>query len=229
MCGRLTIMLPPEELALQLGLDPEALRGLAPRANAAPSQLLPVLRLNTDTRQPEVVPLRWGLVPTWAKSGSGVAVGVVNARAETVAQKPSFREAGDRRRCLVPADGFLEWEQIAGKKQPHWFRLNGGVPFGFAALWEPPAPAAKHPGGTVAILTVEATADVSDYHDRMPAMLRPERFADWLTALDWPSALAVLTPWPEGSVTHHPVSTELNSPSADRPEMLRPVVASLFD
>lgn len=229
MCGRLTIMLPPEELALQLDLDPEALRGLVPRANAAPSQRLPVLRLNAETRQPEVVALRWGLIPTWAKAGTGAAVGVVNARAETVAEKPSFREAGDRRRCLVPADGFLEWEQIAGKKQPHWFRLNGGMPFAFAALWEPPAPTAKYPEGTFAILTVEATADVSDYHDRMPAMLRPERFADWLSAPNWDAARALLTPWPVGSVTHFPVSMELNSPSADRPELLRPVVASLFD
>lgn len=228
MCGRLTITLPPEELALQLGFDPDALKGLTPRYNAAPSQLLPVLRLSAD-RQPEVVALRWGLIPTWAKAGTGAAVGVVNARAETVADKPSFREAGDRRRCLIPADGFLEWEQIAGKKQPHWFRLRGGEPFAFAALWEPPAPAAKHPDGTVTILTVEATADLRDYHDRMPAMLRPDRFADWLSAPDWESARAVLTPWPEGSVTHHPVSAALNSPSADRSDLLRPVVASLFD
>ena len=143
MCGRLTITLPPEELALQLGLDPDALVGLTPRHNAAPTQLLPVLRLNLGGAR-EVVAMRWGLIPTWAKAGTGAAVGVVNARAETVADKPSFREAGDRRRCLIPADGFLEWETVAGKKQPHWFRLRGGVPFAFAALWEPHAPAARH-------------------------------------------------------------------------------------
>ena len=228
MCGRLTITLPPEELALQLGFDPDALKGLTPRYNAAPSQLLPVLRLSPE-RKPEVVALRWGLIPTWAKAGTGSAVGVVNARKETVADKPSFREAGNHRRCLIPADGFLEWEQIAGTKQPHWFRLKDGLSFAFAALWEPHASAAKHPEGTVTILTVEATADLSDYHDRMPAMLRPERFADWLTAPDWESARDMLTPWPTGSVVHHPVSAELNSPSAERPDLLRPVVASLFD
>ena len=229
MCGRLTITLPPDELALQLGLDPEALVGLTPRYNAAPGQLLPVLRLNLGTGEPEVVALRWGLIPTWAKAGTGAAAGVVNARTETVADKPTFREAGDRRRCLVPADGFLEWEQVAGKKHPHWFRLLGGMLFAFAALWEPPAPAAKHPEGTVAILTVDATADVSDYHDRMPAMLRPDQFRAWLNAPDWPTAWAILRPWPVGSVTHFPVSPELNSPKPDRAELLRPVAASLFD
>lgn len=228
MCGRLTVTLPPEELALQLGLDPEALTGLVPRYNAAPSQLLPVLRLNLGG-EPEVIAMRWGLIPTWATAGTGAAVGVINARAETVAEKPSFRDAGDRRRCLIPADGFLEWETIAGKKHPHWFRLHGGRPFAFAGLWEPPAPAAKHPEPTFAILTVEATADMSESHDRMPAMLLPERFRDWLSASDWDAARAVLAPWPAGAVTHFPVSPELNAPLADRPELLRSVRASLFD
>jgi putative SOS response-associated peptidase YedK len=228
VCGRLTITLPPDELALQLGLDPDALIGLTPRYNAAPSQLLPVLRLNLDGGR-EVVAMRWGLIPTWAKAGTGAAVGVINARAETVAEKPSFREAGDRRRCLIPADGFLEWETVAGKKHPHWFRLNGGRAFGFAGLWEPPAPAARHPEPTVTILTVEATADLDDYHDRMPAMLRPERFHAWLSAPDWDAARAVLEPWPAGSVTHFPVSPALNAAGVERAELLRPVVASLFD
>lgn len=229
MCGRLTITLPPEELALQLGLDPDALVGLTPRYNAAPGQLLPALRLNLNTGEPETVALRWGLVPTWATAGTGAAAGVINARAETVADKPSFREAGDRRRCLVPADGFLEWEQVAGKKHPHWFRLRNGVPFAFAALWEPPAPSAKHPEGTVALLTVEATDDVSDFHDRMPAMLLPDQFRAWLTAPDWDAARAVLTPWPTGSVTHFPVNPRLNAAGPDRPDLLRQVPASLFD
>jgi putative SOS response-associated peptidase YedK len=228
MCGRLTITLPPDELALQLGLDPDALLGLTPRYNAAPTQLLPVLRLNLGGR-PETAALRWGLVPTWAAAGSGAAVGVINARVETVAEKPSFRDAAALRRCLVPADGFLEWEQVAGKKHPRWFQLNGGQPFAFAALWEPPAAAARHLEGTVTILTLPATADVADFHDRMPAMLRPEQFDGWLRAAGWEAARAALPTWPAGSVTSVPVSPELNAAGVDRPELLRRVPASLFD
>ena len=218
MCGRFTITSSREVLASQLGLDAAEFAELVPRYNAAPSQRIPAVRARADGKL-EVVGMKWGLVPAWSPSASGL----VNARAETAAEKPSFREAVRLRRCLVPADGFIEWETAAGKKQPHWFRLAGGEPFAFAAIWEPgvgPEPE------TVAILTVEAGDDIRDFHDRMPAILHADQFSAWL---DGSRYARDLKPLGAGEIVHHPVSTKLNSPASESPDLLRPVLISLFD
>jgi putative SOS response-associated peptidase YedK len=218
MCGRFTITSGREVIASQLGLDAEEFAELVPRYTAAPSQRIPAVRLRADGKR-EVIGMKWGLVPAWAPT----AVGLANARAETAAEKPSFRDAVRLRRCLVPADGFIEWETAVGKKRPHWFRLAGGEPFCFAAIWEPGI--GSHPE-TVAILTVEASDDLRPFHDRMPAILHPGQFSAWL---DGTLGAGELKPLAAGEIAHYPVSPKLNSPKLESPDLLRPVLSSLFD
>ena len=242
MCARFTSTVPRDELEELFGLIPFA--GYVPRYNVAPSQPVPVVRSAPGGR--EAVALRWGLVPGWARPGSAAAAGFVNARAETLADRPAFRDAFRLRRCLVPGDGFLEWDTIAGRKQPYWFRRADGRPFAFAGLWEGPNPHLDPPAagglaasagpaagalavGTFTILTTPANDVVHPFHDRMPAVLTPDRFAAWLDpAATESELLALLTPLPAAELTAVAVSPAVNAPRNDRPDVLRPVVASLF-
>jgi putative SOS response-associated peptidase YedK len=228
MCARFTNGHTPAEIEELFGIT--ALPEYRPRFNVAPSQEVPVLRLNAEQSR-EFVRQRWGLIPKWAKADNMMSMaGLVNAKSETVFEKPSFREAISKRRCLIAADGFIEWETLGGQKQPHWFRLAGQKRFAFAGVWEPPCPAGKYPTEeTFAILTVAANPDVSPFHDRMPAMLLPEQFASWLepkTSLD--DIEAMLKPLAEGSIVSHPISRQINKPALDRRELLEPVVVGLF-
>ncbi|MEW6613751.1 MAG: SOS response-associated peptidase, partial [Pseudomonadota bacterium] len=131
MCGRYTLSSRPE--ALQLLFELEALPPLAPRYNIAPTQAVPVVRQHGAGR--EMTLMRWGLIPSWAKD-PGIGARLINARAEGAADKPAFRAAFRRRRCLIPADGFYEWRNQNGRKQPFYFRREDGTPFAFAGLWE---------------------------------------------------------------------------------------------
>jgi putative SOS response-associated peptidase YedK len=172
MCGRYTLYTPtPEALADQFGLA--AVPPLAPRFNIAPTQAVPAVRACTDRPSRELVLLRWGLVPSWADD---VSIGnrLLNARAETVASKPSFRTAFRRRRCLLPADGFYEWKAAGKKKQPYHFHLQDGQVFAFAGLWEE----WQRDGEAIfscTILTTSANDLLVRYHDRMPVIL-PRRW-----------------------------------------------------
>ena len=228
MCARFTYQHNKREVAEFFGLMnvPDA----PARYNIAPSQDVAVVRPTVGGGEREWVMLRWGLVPAWAKPDTPqAAAGLVNAKAETAADKPAFREAFRRRRCLVPADGFYEWETVAGKRQPNWYHPADGAAFAFAGLWEPPAPGSKSPAETVAILTTTANADVRPVHDRMPVILFPDQFARWLDPDTPDHALGeLLRPLPDGRLASYPVSTAVNKPSADGPELLRPVRAGLF-
>jgi putative SOS response-associated peptidase YedK len=133
MCGRFTLRTPPHLLAKQFQLDDVA--DLAPRYNIAPTQDVAVVRLNPSTEKRELSMLRWGLIPFWAEDPK-IGYSTINARAETVATKPSFREAFKKRRCLVVADGFYEWQKTDGQKQPYLIHLKDNSPFAFAGLWE---------------------------------------------------------------------------------------------
>ena len=145
------------------------------RYNIAPSQAIPVVRVANGKR--ELADLRWGLIPHWAETPK--AGGFVNARAETVTEKPAFRDPFRRRRCLVPADGFYEWKHIGKKKHPFFFRKAGGGLLAYAGVWDtwngPDGPVE-----TVAVLTVPANDLVKPLHDRMPAIIPEDRFAEWL-------------------------------------------------
>ena len=223
MCGRYTITSNVEQLAVRFGAEPAAAEGvttegaLEPHFNAAPTQTLPVI-LNQEPGQIQL--LRWGLVPRWAKDTSGAAK-MINVRAETVEEKPTFRDALRRRRCLVLADSFYEWQQTPAGKVPMRIMLASGQPFAFAGIWE----LWRDPNGALlrsfAIITTTPNELVAPIHNRMPAILRPEDERRWLDedseATPWRD---VLGPFPADQMTAYPVSRLVNSPANDTPAVI---------
>lgn len=217
MCGRYTLSVPLSNLVDSFDVDPPDF-DYPPRFNIAPTQAAPVIAQDQDGRRMGL--LRWGLVPSWAKDPA-VGSRMINARSETVAEKPAFRAAFRRRRCVVPADGFFEWKQIEGGgkgkpvKAPHWIHRPEAEPFVMAGLWEkwnPPDGAALY---TFTILTTEAIPEIREIHARMPVIL-PEAAVDlWLDPQADPTALPdLLQPYP-GGLEFHRVSTTVNSPQND--------------
>jgi putative SOS response-associated peptidase YedK len=195
---------------------------VAPRFNIAPSQPVAVVRLGEHGR--ELVPLRWGLIPSWAKDAKFAPI---NARSETAADKPTFRHAMRKRRCLIPSDGFYEWMRQGKAKQPFCFRLLDDKPFAFAGLWdcwEGPSGPVK----TVCILTTEANELVRPAHDRMPVMLERSYFDQWLDPAEQnAAALAwMLRPYRAEAMRAYPVSPVVNSPKNDDTRCLEPAAAN---
>jgi putative SOS response-associated peptidase YedK len=194
---------------------------LAPRYNIAPTQ--PVLAVRTvPAGERELVTLRWGLVPAWADDPS-IGNRLINARAETVADKPAFRAAFRARRCLVLADGFFEWQKVGGRKQPYYFRLREGSPFAFAGLWERWGKGATTLE-TCTLLTTEANELLRPVHDRMPVILPRERFVRWLDP-DFRAAAeleSLLRPYPAEDMTGYPVSARVNNPRNEGPLCVEP-------
>ena len=217
MCGRFNQTASGDEVAEAFGLDdaPE----LAPRYNIAPTQPVAVVGVQPKTGRRGLASLRWGLVPRDALGGER---GLINARAETAWEKPSFREAFARRRCLVLATGFYEWQRLGKKKQPWLMRLTSGRPFAFAGLWEPPAAGLASP--TCTILTTEPNELARPIHDRMPVILDPADYALWLDpAVTAPAEVRpLLRPFPAGVMTAFPVTAAVNRPAFDDPACLVP-------
>ncbi len=182
MCGRFSLSAPASELAQIFDLPEEPV--LVPRYNIAPTQPVGIVRA-PSTRSSVSTPGRewaltlWGLIPSWAKDPS-IANSLINARAETVTEKPAFRAAFKRRRCLVPATGFYEWQRQEKRKQPYYMTVQDGRPFAIAGLWE----TWHGPDGseieTCTLLTTEANALMEPLHNRMPVIIAPEDYADWL-------------------------------------------------
>ncbi len=193
------------------------------RYNAAPSQDLLVIRRNRETGEISLDPIRWGLIPHWCTDRKGGRK-PINAKAETVARLPSFRDAYAKRRCILPVDGFFEWKAIKGAKakQPFAIARRDGSPFGIAGIWEN----WRDPNGqwqrTFAILTVPPNELVAQIHDRMPAILQPEDYARWLG--DEPDPHEVLKPFPAELLRMWPISTRVNKPENDEPSILEPMV-----
>lgn len=219
MCGRFGFDIPPRALSERFGLD--AQYEVAPRYNIAPTSEAPTVLLHPKSGQRVLRSLRWGLVPSWAKD-SKAGARLINARAETCADRPAFRAAFQRRRCLVPAAGFYEWKRLEGGKQPWWIRLQGGGPLAFAGLWEHwLGPAAGSTLYTFAILTTPANALVAGLHHRMPAILLPAAYAAWLDPdADRPDLEALLAPFPAEDMEAWPVSRRVNNPRNDDPSLL---------
>ena len=224
MCGRYTMSIPAETLARHFGLD--AVPDVAPRFNIAPTQAAAVVRLSTAREVPVLDFLRWGLVPAWAKDASG-AGRLINARAETAADKPSFRSAFRHRRCLVPADGFYEWRTEGGAKQPYRITRPDGAPIAFAGLWERWGKG-DEPLETFTILTTAANAVLQPLHDRMPVIVDPIDFALWLdpTATDPALVERLLVAPPDDALTYYPVGRAVNSVGNDDPSLVAPVIGS---
>ncbi len=216
MCGRYSLTSPPEAMYLLFGL--RELTNLAPRYNIAPSQDVPVVRTGENGVR-ELAMLHWGLIPSWAKQRDFGAK-TINARAETVAEKPSFRAAFKKRRCLIPADGYYEWVKVGGGKQPYRFsRKDGGV-FALAGLWEHwQDPADGETVESCSIIVREAGPMTAPLHHRMPAIVPPEQFELWLgeSGADQTEVAAVLGTPNEDGLKVYPVSKRVNSPRNDDP------------
>ena len=222
MCGRYTLTVDASVLADLFELEP--LTEFQPRYNIAPTRAGPIVRSGVEgDREWGVV--RGGLVPSWAYEAL-IGRRVITARAETVAQKPSFRSAYKHRRCLVPADGFYEWVKTGGAKQPHHIRFADRRPFACAGLWERGIePETGAPIDSCTILTTTPNELMADLHDRMPVILPPRRFGDWIQPgpLGPDAAEAVLLPFPAEELEAVPVTTLVNSPRNEDPRCLEPV------
>jgi putative SOS response-associated peptidase YedK len=223
MCGRFTLRSEPRTVA---GLfDLPDVPDLAPRYNVAPTQQVPTVRASLDRPGRELSMMRWGLVPSWA---ADVSIGnrLINARGETVAEKPTFRSAFKRRRCLVPADGFYEWKATIGKKtkQPYHFTMKDGRPFAFAGLWESWQRDGEDEIESFTIVTTAANELLAEYHDRMPVILHPDDYDLWLDpkVTDRDRLEPLLAPYPPDDMAATAVNTLVNNPRNDSPECLEP-------
>lgn len=229
MCGRFTQSTPAAKLIeiFSVMRMPE----LQPRYNVAPTQTVLCIRESAGKRQADM--LRWGLVPSWAKD---LAIGnrMINARSETAAEKPSFRRAWKSRRCLIPTDGFYEWEKLGGQKKQPWFiHASDHEPFALAGLWESwkAKPDANSDGEaestiveTFTILTTAANEDISEIHDRMPVIIPPESHATWLSESASLGQLQTLTkPSPTRTLNRYKISDFVNKPVNDSLKCVAPV------
>ena len=221
MCGRFARKSTQEVLADWFGVELEDMPWFAPTYNAAPQSVQPVVRLNRDSGQREVALLRWGLVPYWAKDAK-LAYTTINARAEEVAAKPAFREALKKRRCLVPADAFYEWQRLDGKtKRPHAIALRSGEPYAFAGLWEHWHPREGSPLETFTIITADANEVTEPLHDRMPVILERRDYDRWLDAGDAARPpIDLLRPYPAEKMLAWPVSNRVGNVRNDDPDLL---------
>jgi putative SOS response-associated peptidase YedK len=236
MCGRYSLFTPPEEFEDRFDVTVETYE---PRYNAAPGQSLPVI---TDRDETTVTGMEWGLVPSWADERDGQ----INARGETVHEKPTFREAFARSegdlaagRCLVPADGFYEWVEEGGTSQPYRVRLTGDRPFAMAGLWSQWRPETTQTGlsafgggdgpaaepdivETFTVVTTEPNSVVGDLHHRMAVILPPEDEQRWLSA-DPGEAQDLLDPYPGAEMEAYPVSPAVGDPANDSPALVEPL------
>jgi putative SOS response-associated peptidase YedK len=227
MCGRFTLTISGDLLADFLGLG--EVPTLAPRWNIAPTQSVLAVRQPADASHPTAVRLSWGLVPSWAKDVR-IAHQLLNARSETAADKPAFRAALRRRRCLIPADGFYEWLRQGKTKQPFCFRLRDDRPFAFAGLWESWQGPGAAPLETCTILTTEANDLIRPVHDRMPVILPSHCHAEWLDpAMQDPERLRpMLRPLPADQMHAFPVSPWVSNPRHEGPQCLEKGDSVLF-
>jgi putative SOS response-associated peptidase YedK len=220
MCGRFTRTATLEELQKLFGFEERP--NLGPRTNIAPTQNIGIVRLEDDGK-PHWREARWGLVPSWAKDDS-IGAKMINARGETASEKPAFRAAFARRRCLIPADGFYEWKTEEGGKQPYRVTLDDGRPFAFAGLWEVwRQPGTERRLESCSIITTDAAPAIAEIHDRMPVILEGAAFDSWLDSETRPAALqALLRPY-AGELRAYKVSKAVNKVANDSLELLEPL------
>lgn len=221
MCGRYTLRTRLNQLLLFSTAESQI--EWEPRFNIAPTQQVAALRSGLDPLSRELVLLRWGLIPTWADDPK-IGNRMINARAETVAEKPSFKSALKRRRCLVLADGFYEWKKEGKSKQPYFIRMQGDRPFAFAGLWERWSKSGS-PIESCSIITTSANALMSELHHRMPVILSEADADVWLDqGIEQPEPLlSLLDPYPDDEMEAYPVSTLVNSPKNESSQCIEPL------
>jgi putative SOS response-associated peptidase YedK len=219
MCGRYTLTVDnPEEIASTFHVTRMESFPWRPRFNIAPSQIVPVIV--SDEGKTRLTTMRWGLVPSWAEDEK-IGYKMINARSETVAEKPSFKRSFRSRRCLVPVDGFYEWKKSANGKIPMRIRLKTRELFGLAGLWDQWHSSEGKVLHTFTILTTQANQFMKSIHDRMPVILPKEAENDWFDQKTPVVELQeLLKPYADREVTAYPVSTLVNSPQNDIPECI---------
>ncbi|MGH6975855.1 MAG: SOS response-associated peptidase [Stellaceae bacterium] len=222
MCGRYTITSAPEAVRALLGYPQQS--NFPPRYNVAPTQPIPIVRFVEGARQFALV--RWGLLPSWVKDPKGFSL-LINARGETVAEKPAFRAAMKRRRCLIPADGFYEWKAVGTRKVPYFVRLKSGGPMAFAGLWETWIGPNGEELETAVIVTTRANRTLVPIYERMPVIVPPEGFDLWLDTgnVDAKTAVALIQPAPDNLLEAYEVSTAVNRVANDDAKLVQPILA----
>ena len=220
MCGRYTLTIPIGTLAKEFGVT-GPLPEVSSRYNVAPTQEVPVVLAGGGERRLEM--LRWGLIPSWADDPQ-IGSRMINARSETAAEKPSFRRAFRERRCLIPADGFYEWQRTGNGKQPYYIHMKNGSPFGFAGLWESWRDPEDYELRSCTILTTEPNKLLAPIHNRMPVILHPENYELWLDpdVREVELLSSLLEPYPDDTMEAYPVSRRVNSPANDEPTYIEP-------
>ncbi len=228
MCGRYTLIANAEAIRALFELPPFDERLIPPRYNIAPTQPIAIVR--QDARGRELLPMRWGLIPGWAKDSRDVSL-LIMARAEGIFEKPSFRNAFLRRRCLIPASGFYEWQaRGSAARQPFAIRPAADGLLAFAGLWETWCGIDGSEIDTAAIVTVPANAALRPIHHRMPAIIAPEDFAAWLSPATGPQeAEALLRPAPDDLLTFFPISTRINAAANNDPGLWEPILGECVD
>ncbi|EST51840.1 hypothetical protein T458_26120 [Brevibacillus panacihumi W25] len=223
MCGRFTFVVSPDEIMERFELDSIPF-DLPPRYNIAPGQNIPAII--EDKGQRRIGQLRWGLVPSWASDAKG-GYKMINARAETLTEKPAFRRLFERKRCLIPADGFYEWQQGPKGKRPMRIMMRSGEPFAFAGLYDTWTCADGQKLHTCTIITTRPNSVVADIHDRMPVILKQEDESFWLDRERYDAALlqSLLVPYDPVQMRAYPVSAMVGSPKNDVPECIQEITA----
>lgn len=225
MCGRFALFTPTEQIAETFDVNPASAAEVPPappRYNIAPTQPVAAIRLYQSGER-ELTFFQWGLVPSWAKDPK-MGSRLINARAETVAEKPSFRAAFKRRRCLIPADGFYEWQKQNGRKQPIFIYPADDGLFALAGLWEMWQSDDGSMLQTCTILTTKPNEVIAPIHNRMPVVLQAADYDDWLHPDPQPEqALHLLRPFPAEKMATRPVSTFVNNPRNDSPDCIAPL------
>src|ERR1041384_7480260 len=219
MCGRYAITTAPEAIRQLFGYLEQP--SFPPRYNVAPTQPVPIVRMAEGKRQLALV--RWGLIPAWVKDPRSFSL-VINARGESVLDKPAFRNAMKYRRCLFPADGFYEWKRAGERKQPYFVRLKSGQPMAFAGLWESWMGPNGEEQETAAIVTTTASRSIAHIHDRMPVIVPPEAFVFWLDPRgDAEMAREVIQPAKDTAIEHYEVPRAVTRQENASAELVEPL------
>jgi putative SOS response-associated peptidase YedK len=220
MCGRFVLTANPEALQMEFNLT-NVPAALSPRYNIAPTQPVAVI---TNEQPDELTFYKWGLIPSWSKDMSAASK-MINARSETVAEKPSFRSAFKRRRCIIPADGFYEWKAEGGHKVPQFIHREDRKPFALAGLWEVWHSPEGDEVRTCTILTTDANPFMQTIHNRMPVILSKADYDLWLSPDELSAQVLqpLMKPYEGQDLTAYPVSKMVNRPGVDAPELIAPV------
>ena len=220
MCGRFSLFAPGELISRQFDVVVD--HEIEPRYNIAPTQPVAAVRLDQSGKEREFTYFSWGLIPSWSKDPK-IGSRLINARSETAPEKPSFRNAFKRRRCLIPATGFYEWQKVGSGKQPMFIHAEDGSLFGLAGLWEIWSDAEGSVIQSCTILTTEPNELMAPIHNRMPVIIDPQDYSMWLDPGPDPlEAMHLMRPYAVEKMAAYAVSTAVNNPRNENPDCIQP-------